>query len=1511
MLTTILFYRNGMGKTRAKKAQLRRARQGELLVAAVPLPGAGPRTTAERTGREGGEPWPTGAQVDPRTYAMAAGGRGPCCSCQGQATEAIPGTTSPGSHGSGPQPSGGTEPSGPRPANTGPQAAPRSAPTRRERRQAVAQQGSRRTGNGGVQQGSYQAGAQQGNCRAPATPGGRAAKASGGTQQGPRRAAADPGGGTDNTGGTRQGPRRAAVTHGGCADQTAGGADEDPHGGADAPRGKGSRKPTKKRREPGTIRPSGPPLPEGRPERVGDERGAKSRKKDQAHGHPGGSTTIAPHSPAGSSGEDDNDSAIVIVDQEGDGAEENLHTPSAPSPTIRSAAAPTDAGPVFLPPHGGQTGWQIPKALSGATFQLLRELGRYEDFRLRPRGQKQQNLWRYLHKGLRQGRRTSIRLPEDHGAVARLREWEREFREWKKNDRMADHTMGRCRCVVCKAEITAFCDLVAPIARRQPAIEYGPDGGFFFNEPFSFWVPPDYCSSPRQITVSWSRTGSPVWREAPAEEPLLMPIRQAREDDGLSDVIVFPDEEGDLRDSEEPTGRDPHREDGVGRAAMGPEAVDPVLGGGGAGLPVVVRNAADTGTQPTTNPPAEVPPSNSGDTNLGTAVAPTRPEEREEPGLAASGGRGGINAGAGEAPMGPRPSSRSDTGPVRAARVPESEPRETGETRLEVHLLRQGDGEAPGVTPDGGRRGTPGRRGRRNNAHPGELTRPGGRRRGGWILDAVTAIMNIVTMVVLLLILFRLPLTLGSTPMDPAGLPSLTQPGKMPSPWDTHLVPPTIEEIRARQQEERRRIPRAPLETEALIFSAYDCSTPVEVTTLTSEPPPACDPELEEPTPAPKKYSLLQRVATTRFPVKRCSIVKSRMWHHCGMHSHSALAPMEWRFEAHAPIKKYQCQFMWDHKSVRMSTKGGQYHAHDIQLNKTNYLRTPLAGNVDSALNCEGAEVEWKLMQNYKPWKKTGKGMVGFEHAKLSVHQLWATVDVAGQVTVEDDTPVRLPCLIDEEGCALEGDRATYVWDLPTEQESCPFFLARDVEGVELPDENGEPVFVSTDGSMLRLNRRAPQSHCGGVVYSTQYEQLFLAPREPDSVQVPAFRRPIHPSVMSPTTYVNQQDEFIFHKLVEEMNERFRLAQQARCKESALRATAEYARRAAEQHAISDGETVHLGRGQFVTAAGEVWYHYQCWPVTARAREVAGCYSSLPVRLTKQDFSRYLKLRNLPEPPEEGEGPAERKGDAEAPTGVFTTTKNEFFLEPRTHRLTTVAVPSKCVTPFVPLYRNQHGQWIAYDRDTFGRAPEPGTIEKTDWRRLSGPPPTPKLNFNIGGVYSFNQTMEMDSYRQVNTAEKAVITTLGYQLDRQPVPDEPINPSAFLPNFPALDDPFFGAIVNKVLSWLKTYGEICSVVVATILLFRLVAWIVGIILRLSTISLSANPLMHRLVGLLPCAPRLPGGPCPLVPEPGLLPGAGATRVSAGGTRRGPGGPLSGRRGGDYAHPEAAAPRRTG
>ena len=672
-------------------------------------------------------------------------------------------------------------------------------------------------------------------------------------------------------------------------------------------------------------------------------------------------------------------------------------------------------------------------------------------------------------------------------------------------------------------------------------------------------------------------------------------------------------------------------------------------------------------------------------------------------------------------------------------------------------------------------------------------------------------------------------------------------------PWPTWkpsplLRNPTVKETHARQKEERRRTPRAPLETDALIFRAYDCSTPLEVTSLTTKAAPSCDHETTEPSPAARKYSLLQRAPHIRFPVTRCQVVRTQIWHHCGMHSHSAIMPLEWTIEEEVHVAPEECRTAWETKKMKIRTKTGKQVSHTLRLNGTSYLRTSLAGQTYSNMRCQGEEIQWSHMQQHKPWKRNGYGMIGYEHTKVMLHKVWATTDPTGIVTIEDDR-VQLPCPLDHKGCIT--DRATtYVWDPPTEKDRCPFFLTRDVEGVEVPDEEGKPVFVSTDGSMLRLDRGSPQSHCGGIIYQTQYPQLFLAPRGPGVVVIPEFRRPVHPSVMSPTTYTNQQDSFIFHKLIEEMNERFMLAQKARCEDAATKATAEYARRAAEQHAILDGETVHIGRGQFVTASGEVWYHYQCYPVTVRARETEGCYSSLPVTLTQKDFDRYLQARGRPNATDPV---SKTKGFTRRGT-VFTAKRNQFFLEPRTHRLTTVAVPSRCVTPFVPLYQNQHGQWIAYDGRAFSRAPAPGTIEGTSWE-LTGPPPTPDYDFPTSGVYTLEQTEDMDSYRQVNTAGKGVVNVLGFQLDEQPEPDQPLNPSSFLPNLPALDDPIFGSILNKFLSWVKVYGELCSIVVASLLFFRLASWLVGIILRLSTISLSANPLMHILWA---CCPTVHG-----------------------------------------------------
>ncbi len=100
------------------------------------------------------------------------------------------------------------------------------------------------------------------------------------------------------------------------------------------------------------------------------------------------------------------------------------------------------------------------------------------------------------------------------------------------------------------------------------------------------------------------------------------------------------------------------------------------------------------------------------------------------------------------------------------------------------------------------------------------------------------------------------------------------------------------------------------------------------------------------------------------------------------------------------------------------------------------------------------------------------------------------------------------------------------------------------------------------------------------ALYKTEFLNLFLADHDL-SPGIPEFRRPLHKSEMSLATYTNQQDSLLYHKMVEQIQRRMRTGHHERCRLDESQCRAQYASRAAEQHAISDGETVHLENRQF------------------------------------------------------------------------------------------------------------------------------------------------------------------------------------------------------------------------------------------------------------------------------------------------------------------------------------------
>ena len=101
-----------------------------------------------------------------------------------------------------------------------------------------------------------------------------------------------------------------------------------------------------------------------------------------------------------------------------------------------------------------------------------------------------------------------------------------------------------------------------------------------------------------------------------------------------------------------------------------------------------------------------------------------------------------------------------------------------------------------------------------------------------------------------------------------------------------------------------------------------------------------------------------------------------------------------------------------------------------------------------------------------------------------------------------------LSCGVYAEQC--ETPRATYLWK-PAEEEFCPLAFSKIVSGALTTAEDDRQVFMSNDGSLVRLVLMYEVAHCGNMVWATNYDNLFLA----EVGQGKPFTRPWIPLVPS------------------------------------------------------------------------------------------------------------------------------------------------------------------------------------------------------------------------------------------------------------------------------------------------------------------------------------------------------------------------------------------------------------
>jgi hypothetical protein len=561
------------------------------------------------------------------------------------------------------------------------------------------------------------------------------------------------------------------------------------------------------------------------------------------------------------------------------------------------------------------------------------------------------------------------------------------------------------------------------------------------------------------------------------------------------------------------------------------------------------------------------------------------------------------------------------------------------------------------------------------------------------------------------------------------------------------------------------------------------------------------------------KYILLQRAEHIEVTGYHCYITETVLPMYCGNYDHQTLATPLVKIEKEITASPENCWKMWHKK--KWTSPGGS-RTFDIKVNRTTEIFYESTGNTEMGrhhVDCVGGDY-WS-----HDHRQVFGGMVVPRYLKVLIEPIRLQLDQAGRVVVAN-TQQSLPCRDKEESCLVAG--GTYVWRSPPRAQRCHLYRTRLTKGIVVRNEDGESTYMSQDNSLVRLVVGEPYSECSQLVYSTNYAKLYLS----TAFDEPLFSRKLGLMEFSTATYFNQQDGFLFGELTQFIQDELRAVNRHECEKDEKRRGRAYAQMAAEHRAIQDGETTALGDGWFTTAAGEAWYRYKCRNITVLTRDTNRCYSALPVDLWHHDKELYCQARGLP--------------------ANGTNTTLEFFLEPHTHRLITVGLPTACVGPFAPLYRAVGGHWLRLNPGA-SLAATPKLINDPILEgRQTGQPR--RLDFDKGGIYLKEDVDAMEKMRQHGRLKEAVTATItetarenGWSgVDGRPLTMRDIVPPKW-------------TVMEPILDFLEKWGRIASTLISICFLFRLLTWLIGLVLRILAGPLDPRmgPLMHILCCLFP------------------------------------------------------------
>ena len=600
----------------------------------------------------------------------------------------------------------------------------------------------------------------------------------------------------------------------------------------------------------------------------------------------------------------------------------------------------------------------------------------------------------------------------------------------------------------------------------------------------------------------------------------------------------------------------------------------------------------------------------------------------------------------------------------------------------------------------------------------------------------------------------------------------------------------------------------------------YDCSRPMEVKPISSFIRDPCEPaeaetddgyDVEEVT----QFQVVQYETRREFMGIRCERYLSQFTYYCGNADHASPLPQETFFRRPKILAQNEC------RALEMGQfRAGDGKSYSIAKNTRREISYFARGNANAYSGWDGSQIT------------CNGGRLLVDGLEIDSMVMYVTEEILFRdekfIVREDDdgviahyNNVRLTCPIEDEHCV--GGDVTYIWRVPLKTH-CPLYHVRKFKGQIVKHESSgltiktHKVAMSTDDSHVRFIIKGTKVECGQQFYLTNYPDLLIRKTIVNGAPAPdLITRELPKDELKLSNFITNRDDFVYHEMTRKLRREFASILHDECKENLRKTKTEHFL----DREMPNFHTYRLGGSNYLTAAGEVTYFYKCRPRLVAAIHAQTCYDALPVEVASNNYT----LTSFTQ--EDGE-------EVVAP---------RFYIEPLTHRITTVAKKVPCLSQFFARYKDIFGQWFAVTPQLTITEP-PGTLDLESLQKKVLFDSAFDIDLSKGGVYDPNAVDDLITWLEGNRRQEVVIHQLTDQVG-DINPGEYITPKLMFPAYTLPGGSWHSFILGKIWGAIRGLGEIFSTIFGLFIVGRLIWYLVKVLMNCGYI--------HRAHG---CSPHL-------------------------------------------------------